>query len=116
MSDEEEERDVDGVLSERFNQLFEGLDVEKAKAVLEEMFDEYCYCVFGTPAIAELRKIKRKKGVNTVSIQQLAGKAALISEYGFTVVSQTQHPKGGIQLILKENTRKDFDKERAQYG
>ena len=108
--------DTERALSERFNKLFEGLDEEKAKALFEEMLDEYCYGVYGTPVVAEMKKVSRKKGVNCVCIQPLADKGILISEYGFQVVSQTQHPKGGIQLILKETTRKEHEQEARNRG
>lgn len=103
--------ETEKALTERFNKLFEGLDEEAAKSLLEEMLDEYCYCMYGTPVIAEMQKVKRKKGVNCVTIQAVADKGILISEYGFSVTSQTQHPKGGIQLILKETTRKEHERE-----
>jgi hypothetical protein len=97
------------VLKGRFEKLFEGLDAEKAKSLFEELIDDYCFQVFGLPVLPEMRKLKRQLKVGSVCIQPLAERAILVSKRGFTVTSQTQHPKGGVQLILKEVTKSEFN-------
>lgn len=99
------------VLGGRFEQLFEGLDADKAKSLFEELMDDYCYQIFGMPVIGEMRKLKKQLNVTSVSIQPLAERAILLSRRGFTVVSQVQIPDGRIQITLKETTKKEFEKE-----
>lgn len=101
------------VLSGRLSQLFEGLDADKAKSLFEELLDDYCYQIFGAPVISEMRKLKKNLMANSVSIQPIAGKAVLLSPRGFELTSYTQHPKGGVQVIMKEITKKEADKDYA---
>lgn len=103
---------AEAILTARFNKLFEGLDEKEARKLFEELLDEYTYAVFGLPIISEMQKLHKRPNANCVTIQPIASnRAILLSHYGFDVVSETQHPKGGKQLILRERTRRDAEKE-----
>lgn len=99
---------VEKELAERFIKLFEGLDPDKVEDLMEELIDNYTYGKYGFPVISEVRKVKKFQ--SCVSIQPIAGKGVLISPYGFEITSYTQHPKGGIQVIMKETTRREHHK------
>lgn len=102
----------EAVLSERFNKLFEGVEGDKAKALFEELIDEYCDSVYNTSIIGELRKLKRQNNHHCTTIQEIAKRGIMVSQYGFDVISETQHPRGGVQLILRSRTREDHKKEK----
>jgi hypothetical protein len=107
MSDER----VEGVMSARLHKLFEGLDEVQARKAFEELLDEYTYAVYGLPIIPEMEKLKKQPNATCVTIQPIASsRAILVSHYGFELVSETQHPKGGKQIILRERTRKESDR------
>ncbi len=100
------ERD-EAILTARFTKLFEGLDEQKARELFEELVDEYTYSVYHLPLIEEMKKLK-KRDTGCVTIQPIAdSRAMLVSHFGFDVISETQHPKGGKQLILRERTKKE---------
>lgn len=102
---------AEGILTARFNKLFEGLEQAEARKLFEELIDEYTYAVYGLPVIPEMDKLKKQPNATCVTIQPIAGqRAILVSHYGFDLISETQHPKGGKQLILKERTRKESDR------
>lgn len=103
---------AEAILTARFNKLFEGLEQAEARKLFEELIDEYTYAIYGLPVIPEMDKLKKQPNANRVTIQPIASnRAILVSHYGFDVVSETQHPKGGKQLILRERTRRDAEKE-----
>lgn len=103
---------VEAVMSARLHKLFEGLDEKESRKAFEELLDEYTYAVYGLPIIPEMEKLKKQPNASRVTIQPIAGsRAILVSHYGFDVVSETQHPKGGKQLILRERTKRDAEKE-----
>lgn len=101
---------VEAILTTRFQKLFEGLDEETCRKTFEELIDEYTYAVYGLPILPELEKLKRQQGVTRVTIQPIAGCAIMVSHYGFEVISETQDPKGGKKLFLKEITKSQADK------
>lgn len=101
--------ETENALKERLTKLFEGLEAVEAKELFEELLDNYCYSIFGMPVISEMRKLK-DKNTDSVTIQPLGEVGVLLSRFGFEEVSRTRHPKGGVQLILKEITKREHRK------
>lgn len=106
--------DLENEIGKRLGVLTEGLNTKEALAIFEEIVDELTFSLYGLTIISELKKVKNASGC--VTIQPLIGKAVMVSPYGFEVISETTHPKGGKRLILQEVTKKESEKERdSQY-
>lgn len=105
---------VEKELAARFEELFRDLDPKKVEDLMEELIDHYTYGKYGLSVISEVRKVKKFQ--SCVSIQPVAEKAILVSPYGFEITSVTQHPKGGVQVIMKETTRNEHIREQSSRG
>lgn len=105
-------------VAKRLATFFEGLPEEGVRAALEELIDDYTGATFGVTVMNELRKVKLPGNGQCITTQTLAkGRAVLISAYGFKVINQTECGKcKGYFLSLDENSKGDFQRERATIG
>lgn len=101
-------------IADRFEEFFKDLDPVKTEELMTELIDHYTYAKYGMSILDEVRKVKKFE--SCVSIQPIAEKAILVSPFGFKIVSVTQHPKGGVQVIMKETTRDEHRRERNNRG
>ena len=114
MDDEENHwfsKDTAEKLSDRLKDLFEGLPHKEVRNALEELLDDYAYAQYGVAVLGELRSVRRKGKSRRVCIQTLAkGRATVVSEYGFKVVSESQCKCGKAFLVLDELNQKDCER------
>lgn len=104
--------EVAAVLTSRLNKLVEGLPEGAVASLLEELIDDYCMAQFGLSITAELREVQLESKGQSICIQRLANKrAVLISSYGFHVKKeQTCDKCDRVYVCLDEKTKEEFEK------
>lgn len=118
MTDEQKYPTQEGaqkILTDRISALAEGLEPHMARRLLIEIAEEVFMGAYGIFLTDEMKELQERPGADTTSIQPInGGKAILVSQYGFEVVSEESVGRNGqYRVTLRECTRSQFHNQMS---